>query len=108
MMYQAVTQDMDVAIRDFDNFNKNKTKSLETANSLRASNITRDMLGKRLYAYFIHWHKVKVNYHNTMQTKVKDKIIKMYLAYMRSYFNGWKKKTTDRERKKKMKMVQDL
>ena len=63
------------------------------------------MLGKRLFAYFMHWHNVGVNYNQTMGSKVKDKIVKMYVNYMKSYFVGWKTNVNTQERRKRVKIV---
>ena len=99
---------MDIAISGCEQFNKDKTSGLQKSNQKRASNIVRDMLGKRLFAYFMHWNNVGVNYRQTMVTKVKGKVISMYLNYMGSYFVGWKTNVTTKERKKRVKLVQDM
>jgi hypothetical protein len=62
MMKNAVEDDMDIAIQETEQFNQDKMKALLTSNQRRAGNIVRDMLAKRLYAYFMHWNNVGVNY----------------------------------------------
>jgi hypothetical protein len=62
-------------------------------------------MGKRLFAYFMHWNNVSVNYKQTMNTKVKDLVLRGYIDMMRSFFNGWKKNGTVKVTKKKMKIV---
>ena len=108
MMSTAVESDMNVAISETEQFNKDKTSALLRSNQTRAGNIVRDMLAKRLFAYFMHWNNVGVNYNQTMETKVKDKILKMYINYMKSYFVGWKTNVNTKERRKRMKIVQDM
>jgi len=55
LLNHAVKNDFDVAIAGLKTFTADKTKSLLTKNQLRASNITRDMLAKRLFSYFRKW-----------------------------------------------------
>jgi len=107
-MTHALKEDMDVGIAQAKEFNGKKSTELARSNQLRASNIVRDMLGKRLWSYFEHWRDANANYHQTMDMKVKGKIIRMYKNYLQSYFTAWKKKLNDKERQKKMKMVQTM
>jgi hypothetical protein len=54
-MYTAVKDDMDPAIGGLSLWNTNKDRAILTKNQLRAGNISRDMLGKRLFSYFLVW-----------------------------------------------------
>ena len=40
-----------------------------------------------------------------MNSKVKDRIFRMYRNYMLSYFNGWKKNSTKKKKRTKKKMM---
>lgn len=108
LLRHAVQQDMDVVIAETSQFNKNKQKQLLTKNQLRAGNITRDILGKRLFSYFQKWRAETKHYSVTMNDKFKMRIIKVYLRLMSSFFSHWKKNIFDKERLKKMNQVFDL
>ena len=89
----AVNDDMNVAIADTEAFVGERSHAIKIANQTRAGNIVRDMLGKRLYSFFIQWHNRTRYCNNVMNSKVRDRIIKTYINMMASYFDGWKKKT---------------
>lgn len=91
LMKFAVQDDMDVVIRDTTAYNADFQNKLLTKNQQRAGNITRDILGKRLFSYFKKWKDETGHFSNTMETTVKNKILKVYITLMRSYFIHWKK-----------------
>ena len=78
LLDHAVKKDMNIAIAQTAEFNKNKSIALLTSNQQRAGNIVRDMLAKRLWSYVEHWKNENSNYRITMNTKVRDKIIRLY------------------------------
>ena len=100
-MHRAVKEDMDPAIESTAEWNKNKDRAILTKSQLRAGNITRDMLGKRLLSYFLLWKKETDLYRITMNSKIKGRILKMYSNYMLSYFKHWKDKMNFRVTEKR-------
>lgn len=48
------------------------------------------MLSKMLYGYLKKWKENTDMHKAAVQTKVKDKLIKVYNTYMTSYFVAWK------------------
>ena len=107
-MHHALRDDMDKAIEEHSSFNKMKANSTLTASKKRAGNIVRDMLAKRLFAYFKHWYGHTRGFDNTMNMKVKDKIIKLYKDYLRTYLNHWRKNASLKTIKKKKKMISTM
>ena len=96
---------MDVALEAHDNFNKRvKTKMVRSAKK-NCGDIVRNMLGKRLFAYFNHWKKHTTGFKAQMNTKIKDRIFMMYRGYMLSYFNHWRKNATQKKIRKRKKMI---
>lgn len=75
MVAAAVSSDMNVVIDDTDKFVKIAQNKLDKANKMRAGHIVITVLGKKLFSYFKHWRNVNTEYHNNMQTKVKDIVI---------------------------------
>jgi len=108
LLDHAVKNDMNVAIDEHTEYNLKKNKKLLVANQLRACNISRDMIGKKLFSYFNKWKYETDNYRVTMQTTVRNRVLRSYDKLMRSFFDQWKKKSFDKVRRKKMKMVQEL
>jgi hypothetical protein len=51
----------------------------------------RDAFGKRLHSFFAQWRDHTMNYKQIMNIKVKSRVIHMYMNYMNSYFDAWKK-----------------
>ena len=66
------------------------------------------MLGRRLFAYFDHWSRVNQHYKVTMQTRVKDKIVKMYVNYLGSYFTHWKQSGRSKVQGKRKKIMDTM
>ena len=66
LLHHAVHEDMDVAIAKTTEFNATKSAKILNTNKNRAGNIVRDMLGRRLFAYFDHWVRVNEHYKVTM------------------------------------------
>lgn len=64
---------------------------MTTRSKMNSGNIVRDMIGKRLYAYFQHWKEHAVSYHTKMNTKIKDRVFKMYRERLLDAFLHWKK-----------------
>ena len=100
-MYRAVKEDMDPAIESTAAWNMNKDRAILTKSQLRAGNITRDMLGKRLLSYFLLWRKETDIYRIILNTKIKGRLLKMYSNYMLSYFKHWKDKMNFRVTEKR-------
>jgi len=100
-MHKAVTEDMDPAIASTSVWNKNKDQAILTKNQLRAGNIARDMLGKRLYSYFMLWKQETDIYRVTLNTKFRGRLVKRYNNYMLSYFQHWKDKMNFRVTEKR-------
>ena len=91
LLVHAVENDVKVAIANASLFNQNQAEVILRKNKARAGNIVIAMMGKRLFAYFMHWHAMTEDYKTKMNTKVKDKIIRQYIKYMKSYFSQWRK-----------------
>ena len=108
LLDHAVKNDMNVAIEETTEFNQKKNQKLLNSNQLRAGNIARDMIGKRLFSYFQKWKSETDHYGVTMNTTIKNRILRSYTLKMRSFFDQWKKKSFDKVRRKKMKIVQEL
>jgi hypothetical protein len=53
---------------------------------MKSGSIVRDMIGKRLFAYFDHWKVHTSSFKTGMNTKIKDRIIRMHNNYVLSYF----------------------
>ena len=51
----AVENDMTPVIKDLEDHNYSKSKEILTKSQYRASTIVRNMLGKRLFAYYRKW-----------------------------------------------------
>jgi hypothetical protein len=88
---RAVKDEMDVAIAEARAFNADKQYQVTRKHQNRAGNMIRDAFGKRLHSYFAKWRDHTLSYKQTMNIKVKSRIIHMYNNYMNSYFDHWKK-----------------
>lgn len=54
-MIVALDEDMNTALVENNNFLMKRSEVLQTSCKRQASNVVRDMLGKRLFGYFNHW-----------------------------------------------------
>ena len=99
---------MDVAVAEHAEFNKNFEAKLKMKNQKRAGNITRDMLGKRLFAYFNHWRLETEHYNKTMKTKVADKLIRLMVGKLGQAFKRWKDKGRRKQNQIKKKMMMEM
>lgn len=98
ILHQAVEEDINVAIKDTDEFVLQKSEVVLRKNQTRAGNIVTAMLGKRLFAYFDQWRSVNKHYQRTMVSKINDRLIKLYTNEMSSYFQRWKDQLNTKQR----------
>lgn len=108
LLNHAVKNDVDVAVASLNEFNEKKNKREKLKASKRFATLTKDQFSKKIFSYFIHWKMNVEDYKQKMDTKVRDKVIRCYLALMRSYFVQWKKLSSDNETSKKIKIFQEL
>lgn len=66
------------------------------------------MLSKMVYGYFNKWKETTKMHKAAVQTKVKDKLIRVYNTYMTSYFVAWKNQKEKKKRHAKKKMVMSM
>jgi len=65
-------------------------------------------LGSKLYSYFQRWSDVNENHKNSMNKKVKSRIIHMYNNYLNSYFDHWKKNSHEKARRHHAALNQEM
>ena len=107
IMNQALKEDMDVALEEFNSFNAKSSEQVLTRKKQNACNIVRDMFGKQLYSYFHQWKQDTSNYNSKMSTRIRDQIISAYRNKMRVVFAHWKKNSVKKKvARKRMKMTQ--
>lgn len=99
---------MDVAILENTKFNTNFQANMTTRSMMNSGKIVRDMIGKRLYAYFQHWKESTANYNSKMKTKIKDRILRMYRERQLDAFLFWKKKALQKKKRVKKKMIMEM
>lgn len=107
-MYTAVKDDMDPAISQTSDWNRNKDRAILTKNQIRAGNITRDMLGKRLFSYFLVWKEETDFYRVTLHTKIKGRLLKIYSNQTLKCFKHWKDKMNFRVTEKRKLMMKGI
>jgi hypothetical protein len=78
---------------------------MTTRSMINSGNIVRDMIGRRLFAYFQHWKDNTTNYKSKMNTTIKDRIFRMYRERLLDAFLYWKKKALQKKRRVKKKMI---
>jgi hypothetical protein len=66
------------------------------------------MLGKRFYQYFYYWRSINKNFNIQMNTKVKDRLIKLCRNKLRLSFTHWKEGSTHIVKKKRMMHMEEL
>ena len=86
IMNAALRDDMDVALEEHNQIIKKQQDKMLTKSQMKSGSIVRDMIGKRLFAYFAHWRDHTASFKNNMNTKIKDRIIRMHNNYVLSYF----------------------
>ena len=86
IMQSALRDDMDVALEEHNQMIKAHTDKMNTKSAMKSGSIVRDMIGKRLFAYFAHWRDHTAGFKTNMNTKIKDRIIRMHNNYVLSYF----------------------
>jgi len=107
-MQSALKDDMDAALADHrDSIAKHQEKTQSKA-MMKSGGIVRDMMARRLVAYFRHWQEHTQTFKSALNAKVKDRVFRMYRGYMLSYFNGWKKNTTVKKVRHKKKMMMQM
>jgi len=99
LIHHAVQNDMDVAIADHQAYVAEKSANLTQRNNKKFGNMIKNALGSKLFSYFQRWRDVNENHKNTMNKRVKSKIIHMYKNYMNSYFDHWKKNSHEKVRR---------
>ena len=77
-------------------------------NQLRASFIVRAMMGKKLFAFFQKWKKETDHIRVTCNSKVKDRLMKIYRNYQLIYFQRWKDQNNLAVMQKRSKIVYDI
>ena len=65
---------MNPGIKSLEDHNYAKSKDILTRSQYRASIIVRNMMGKRLFAYYKQWHKETFHYKMIMNNKVRIKL----------------------------------
>ena len=108
IMQSALRDDMDVALEEHNKVIKAHTDKMNTKSAMKSGNIVRDMIGKRLFAYFTHWRDHTASFKTNMNTKIKDRIIRMHNNYVLSYFQNWKKNATHKKKRQKKKMIMQM
>ena len=99
LIHDAVKGDMNVAIADHKAFVEEKQAHLTARNNKKFGNMIKSALGSKPYSYFQRWSDVNENHKNTMNKRVKSRIIHMYNNYMNSYFDHWKKNSHEKVRR---------
>ena len=66
------------------------------------------MLSKMIFTYFRKWKEVTDMHRAAVQTKIKDRLIKVYNNYMTSYFVAWKNQKEKKKRHVKKKMMMNM
>jgi len=107
-MLSTLEQDHDVAIESAQAMIAQKTSSNETRNKKLGTKVITHMLSKMIFGYLKKWKEVTDMHKAAVQTKVKDKLIKVYNNYMTSYFVAWKTQKEKKKRHAKKKMVMDM
>lgn len=77
LLNSAVQNDMNPGIKSLEDHNFAKSRDILTRSQYRASVITRNMLGKRLFAYFKKWENETKHFNVTMREKVKIKLLQL-------------------------------
>ena len=90
LLKHAVENDMDPGIKDLEDHNFEKSKQILNRSQYRASGIVRNMLGKRLFAYFQKWKSETSHYSVTMNAKIRIKMTQMIKGKYAVYFYHWK------------------
>lgn len=108
MIRKTLDEDLDVAIIKHKAFNSEVNSNMRTSQTVRASNITRDMLGRRLYDYFKKWKEDSSSLKLAINSTLKDKMVRMYRGYLLSYFNHWKQNHAKKKVRAKKKMVMQM
>ena len=99
---------MDLPNTENSKFNNNFQSAMTTKSKIKSGNIIRDMMAKRLYAYFCHWKVSTANFKNSMNTKIKDRIFSMYRGRMLDAFIRWKKNSIQKKARTKKKMIMQM
>jgi hypothetical protein len=99
LIHDAVQGDMNVAIADHKAFVEEKQAHLTARNNKKFGNMIKSALGSKLYSYFQRWSDVNEYQKNTMNKRVKSRIIHMYNNYLNSYFDHWKKNSHEKVRR---------
>jgi len=107
-MQAALRDDMDVALEEHKQFNQKQQDKMTTKSQMKSGSIVRDMIGKRLFAYFAHWKEHTDTFKTNMNTKIKSRIIMMHNNYVLSYFSNWKKNATQKKTRHKKKMIMQM
>ena len=81
---------MNPGIKDLEDHNYSKSQEILTRSQLRASTIVRNMMGKRLFAYFKKWKDETRHFNVTMKEKVKIKLLQLCKGRYAAYFFHWK------------------
>ena len=86
----SLVQDHDVAIESAQALIAKHSAKNETRSKKIGSKVVTNMLSKMIYGYLKKWKEVTDMHKAALQTKIKDKLIKVYNNYMTSYFVAWK------------------
>ena len=81
---------MNPGIKDLEEHNYSKSQEILTRSQYRASTIVRNMMGKRLFAYFKKWKDETRHFNVTMKEKVKIKLLQLCKGRFAAYFFHWK------------------
>ena len=108
MIGETIELDHDVAIEEAQAMIARKKQESETRSKKIGTKVIQHMLSKMLYGYLRKWKENTDMHKAAVQTKVKDKLIKVYNTYMTSYFVAWKNQERKKKRHAKKKMVMDM
>ena len=99
---------MDVALEEHRQFNAQHQSKEMTKSQKKSVSVVRDMMGRRLRGYFNYWKDHSTTFSTAMNTKIRDRIFKIYRDYMLSYFSHWRKNATEKKVRKKKKMIMQM
>ena len=99
---------MDVALDEHREFNAVHSEKMLTKSKMKSGSIVRDMIGKRLFAYFAHWRDHTAKFKNHMNIKIRDLIIRIYREKCLSSFQTWKSLAATKKRRTKKKMIMQM
>ena len=82
--------------------NQELLQARHKVNTTRACEAIKVKLQKQLWSFLNHWRTINVHHHESVNTTLRDKAIKLFFSTERVAFNRWKRlhskdKRTERE-----------